>query len=258
MTGDLLPKRVEAQPLAMPDPAQPLAVTDPNDPRALLRLGVEKGLDAAGIVKLAELSWKDQDRRAAQEFNDCLMRFQAELPPLAKSKRVDVASNKGSGYSYWFAPLDKIAQKIAPYLRDLGFAYSWDSEIADGLMRVSCTLRHVNGHKESSSFVAPQASGSPAMTTIQKHASSMTYAKRQSLIAVLGITPADADMDGNDPVDPTTITAEQVATLECMADEVKADMPVYLKWLGVDRLEDLYATTYKQAVRGLEAKRTKL
>jgi hypothetical protein len=242
-------------PLARVEPA-PLARAD--NPMAILAMAVERGLDPAGIKELAELAWKQEDRKAAQEFNDALMQFQDDCPTIPKSATANIASHSGSGYSYKWAPLETIDAIVRPVLRRLGFSYSWDTAVDGGMLTATCTLRHVNGHKESSSFACPTESNNPGMSKQQKHAGTDTFARRYSLTAVLGLTTTDEDTDG---ADPTPITEKQVADIDCLIadigglDHAGEVLKRTLAFMKVDRLEDIRASEYGRAIAALERKR---
>lgn len=235
------PARVEEQPLTVRD----------DNPMSILRLGVEKGIDAESIERLSALAERWADRRAAEEYNAGLMEFQRTVPEILKAKTASIATKSGSKYSYRYAPLDLIDRTVKPILSRLGFSYSWDSKIEAGLMVVACTLRHVNGHRESSSFSCPTDSPNPGMTGQQKHAGAMSFARRQSLTAVLGLTTTEPDDDG---MDPTTISEEQEAKLRDLAASVGADEGRFLRYLGVKKWEDILASEYDRAVSALRAK----
>lgn len=223
----------------------------------ILRLAVEKNIDPESIQKLAELVWKEQDRRASQEFADALRAFQEECPPILKTRKVEVATRGGSAYHYRFAPLEKIDLIVKPICHSHGLAYSWDSRTDErGQMVVTCMLRHVNGHRESSSFQCPvDGAGSPTMSGAQKAASAMSYARRQSLTAVLGLTSADEDADAGQGPDP--VSEEQAAELQFLLDQTddpEGNLARLLKWARIGNLADLPAAQFDNAKRGIQAK----
>ncbi len=220
-------------------PDAPVPVAQP-EPLELMRQAIDQGIDPQALVTLSELAKEWEQRRAARTFAEGFRAFKAACPVLWKSRRVDVATKRGSPYSYYFCPLDEITNVVDPILHRLGFTYSWDSTVESGQMIVTCTLRHDDGHEKSGTFVAPLASGSPTMSEIQKHASSMTYARRQSLIAVLGLTTADTDTDAAET--DTFVTDEQAAELRDLAEHPNVDTEAFLAWaLGIDKDADDFA-----------------
>src|SRR5690606_18062525 len=109
--------------------------------------------------------------------------------------------------------------------------------------------RHVDGHEERASFPVPVDSGA-RMSAAQANGAALTYGRRQSLIAVLGLTTAEDDADGAESVGSAeAITESQAADLDALIEEVGADRQKLLAWAGVETLADLPADRYAQAVR---------
>jgi hypothetical protein len=117
---------------------------------------------------------------------------------------------------------------------------------------VVCVLRHIDGHEERSRFPVPMKTDA-AMSDAQKAGAALTYGRRQSLVAVLGLTTADEDTDA--PAEVAFITDSQAADLEALASEVKADRAAFLKFLGVSSFAAIPAARYREAVASLERKR---
>ena len=238
--------------LELTTPAQvPAVLAQPIDMQALMLAGLSGGATVETMERLAALCEHLQDRAAAQEFADALARFQAACPPISRTSTAKIASKSGVSYSYTYAELDEIARTIGPHLHPLGLSYTWDCGINGGIVNTTCTLRHVNGHQITASFASP-IDDRASMSGPQRTASALTYAKRQALVQVLGITTAEPDQDA---ADPATITEDQVGNLAALIDEVGADEPKFLRWLGVERLSDLRAYEYARAVNALERKR---
>lgn len=224
-----------------------------DSPLALLSRAVERGTPVEAIEKLVQLVREEQDRAAAREFAEALARFQSTCPPIPKTSTASIVSEaKGTKFSYSYAELDTIARTVAPHLHPLGFSYSWDSEVGEATVTAIATLRHRNGHSISARFSAPVDSAA-RMNVSQRHAAALTYAKRQALVQVLGITTADPDDDTERPSE--RITADQAATLQALIDETGANVAKVLTYAGVTALDDVRKETYPAIIRGLEARR---
>jgi hypothetical protein len=89
------------------------------------------------------------------------------------------------------------------------------------------------------------------MSEQQKAAGAVTFARRQSLVQVLGLVTADRDTDCA-PVNK--IDEAQEAQLKELVTEVddKIDMKRFLKYFGIDKLEDMTSANFGNAVRELE------
>lgn len=223
--------------------------TAPSDIVELLRAAVEHNLPVEALERLQALHERVSDRAAAIEFAHELAAFQEECPPIAKTSTANVVSKGGARYSYTYADLDQIARTVRPLLAKRGFSYTWDSEVRDKALHCVCILRHINGHAERANFAAPVES--PAgMSEQQKHASALTYARRQSLVQVLGLTTTEPDTDGA-KVEP--VTQEQADDLRALIEGEGASLTRFLKWAKIERLEDLPARDYESAVNAVRA-----
>jgi hypothetical protein len=233
--------------------------TQDTEPASLVQLAIEKGVDVEVIERLVALQERVTERNARAAYFEAVSRFQESVPEIPKSKRVNYVTKTGVRIDYNYAPLDAITRAIRPPLRVAGLSYSWDVESStNGVMTVACTLRHIDGHSERSTFPVPVDTAAK-MSHAQANGAALTYGKRQSLIAVLGLTTTDDDVDGMEPAQMTTetITASEAADLDAKIDEVGADRSRFLRWLGVDALEDLPAHRMDAAIKALEAKRGK-
>lgn len=179
-----------------------------------LAIAVEKGIDAASMEKLVMLYERIADKRAAQAFAVALAAFKAEVGPILKRSE---ACDKNNKVMYRFADLEAITKTVDPVLLKHGLTYTFDSSMLEGLTIVKCTVRHIDGHKESSNFTC-KGSGTPIMNAAQVSASAVTFGRRYSLVLALGLT-VDNDDDGRraaapNPAPDHDTTAPQVATRE--------------------------------------------
>lgn len=237
-------------------------VGSPADPEtALIHAAIDKGVSVETMEKLVLLKERMEDRRAAQEFAAALARFQGQALSVQKNKETDYTTKAGGRVHYTYATLDQIAAAVRPGLLAAGLSYSWDATVADRKVKVVCTLRHENGHRETSTFEAPVDSESK-MNATQQVGAALTYGKRYSLISILGLTTAEEDTDGlgGKPRGGTNgggsaLNADRVADLEALIDEVKADRAKFLVYMGVASVEDIAPEDYGKAVKALEAKR---
>jgi hypothetical protein len=222
---------------------------------ALMAQAVEKGMAVDTMESLQRMFHAEQDRAAAREFADAMAQFQATCPAIPKSSTAKVTSKRtGATFQYTYAELDQIAETVKPHLHGLGMSFSWDSAFTDRMVTATCTLRHRNGHAAVSHFSCPTDSDS-AMSGQQQHAAALTFAKRQSLIAVLGLTTTEPDAEG--PGVGELIGQSQEALLDALIEEVGADKAKMLKWLGVASLASIPVSDYVRAVNALEQKRKK-
>lgn len=234
-----------------------ITVVQPNTIVQLLDQAVNKNLPVESMEKLVNLYERVADRLAAQEFADALAKFQEDCPPVAKTAKADIATNKGARFSYFYAPLDEIARTVRPFLHKHGLSYTWDEVEKDGLVTTTCVLRHRNGHRESASFTCPTESANPGMSGQHKNAAAFTYGRRQSLIGVLGLTTTDPDTDGTVP---GPISEDQIMELEEAFKGLRVSKPRFFRYLGLpedSKLSDISAPLYAPAMNFLRAARKK-
>lgn len=230
-----------------------------EDASGLVRLAIEKGVDVEVLERLVALQERGAERNARAAFFEAKAAFQEECPEIRKSKKADIVTKSGSKFGYSYAPLEEITRTIRPALARHGLSYTWDVADAGKVLNVVCVLRHIEGHEDRATFPVPVDTGG-RMSDAQAMGAALTYGKRQSLIAVLGLTTADEDTDAQRRATPTTtrkITREQLADLEVLIDEVGADRGRFMKHMQVEDLADLLATDVPRAIQLLEEKRRK-
>jgi len=215
----------------------------------LLRLAVEKGTPVEALEKLMDLHERIAAREAAQQFIQALARFKENLDPIIHSRIANFATRGGARVSYSYTELDELARFIDPGLTEEGFTYSWDQRLDKGFVTTTCTLFHVGGHSRQSSFTLP-ADNDSAASPQQKIGMADTYASRRSLIAVLGLTTADKDPRPAE-IDPTPISEDQAIQIEDLVTETQADLPKFLKYMKVEKVAEIPAVRFNEAVAAL-------
>lgn len=230
---------------------------------ALIRAAINK-LDAdngPAIVEtlrgLYDLHERDMTKRAEASFNRAMAVFQAQCPAIKKASTAKIQTRSGSSFVYKYAELDEIAETIRPHMVDAGLSYSWDAEITGELIRVICTLRHQDGHSVQSGFQCPTDTKAE-MSGAQRHGAAVTYAKRQSLVAVLGLTTTEADTDAQRHIDrvPEKITGKQAAHVAALIEKTGTDIGKFLAYFEVGTEADLTTEQYQKAVAMLGRKET--
>lgn len=222
----------------------------------LVELAIREKVDVGVLERLVDLQERVMERDARAAFFEALNAFQEEVPEIAKSKTAEVTTKSGGRYSYTYAPLEEITRTIRPVLKDHGLSYSWTTDPGerDDILNVVCILRHVAGHEERAVFPVPTQTDA-AMSGAQKQGAALTYGRRQSLEAVLGLTTSD-DVDGAGQAQP--IGEWEYEKLDDMLEETGADRRKFLDWLGVEALEDLTMDQYPTAFDALKRKKRKI
>lgn len=231
----------------------------------LLERALDKGHPVEVLSQLMDLQERIETRNARTAFFDAVAAFQDECPEIRKTKKATITPNNGrSGFQYGYAPLEQITRTIRPILKKHGLAYSWTVEQSnEKTMHVVCVLRHIDGHEERASFPVP-IDGGGRMSGAQSHGAALTYGRRQSLIAVLGLTTADEDNDAPRGKETTKrITSAQARQLGDRLDALDANTQGFLEWLGglsddgqpfYRKLSDILVSDYARAITAIEEK----
>jgi hypothetical protein len=226
--------------------------------QSLVRLALEKGVDVEVLERLVALQERATDRNARMAFFEAVSTFQEQCPEIPKTKTAAIKTKSGGEFRYTFAPLEAITRTIREPLRASGLSYSWDVDAPGGaVLNVTAVLRHIDGHVERASFPVPIDKGG-RMSDAQANGAALTYGKRQSLLSVLGLTTADEDIDGAGHGAETVdyVTREQVADLDALIEEVGVDRGKFLKYAGIESLDQMRAADYEKATRRLEQRRS--
>lgn len=232
-------------------------------PSQLIMAALERGVNPDSLEKLVALQERMEDRNARKEFAAALAAFKRECPPVFKTKSTKTAGSSRS-FDFTWAPLEDIVATIDPYLEKHGFTYKWD-RTADGkgMLTSVCTLRHIAGHSETSSFTLPTESSNPGMSTQHKYSGAATFADRKSLQAVLGIVSDDQERAAQREIDPTPVTEDQLTDLEDRItvrlqgktpQKAAAWRKNFLEHFGIESLAQLPAVRYQEALVALQPK----
>lgn len=121
-----------------------------------------------------------------------LAAFQAEVPTVRKGNTADVKSNNGGrSYTYDYADLSDVTEKVMPLLGRHGLSFTARPTIVDGVgFALVYELRHESGQADGGVYPLPNAN-----TPAQQMGSAITYARRYVLCSVTGIAPGGDDDD---------------------------------------------------------------
>jgi hypothetical protein len=211
-------------------------------------------VDTDKLEKLLELQAKWEANDARKKFFRALAGFQAEMPPVFKSKQESTGK-------YRYAAYEDIMRVARPIMQKHGLSVSFSqSETVDALT-VECRVSHIEGHSEVMPFTVPK--DGPLMTKdgrkitsgAQAQGNANSYARRYCLCNALDIV-VSGDDDDCPPAPLETITAAQIAEIEGLL----AQIPVtdtkdkMLQWLQVETLADIPADAFRKVLKTLKDK----
>jgi ERF superfamily len=153
----------------------------------------------AGVDVLERIFTLAKDVRAEQAkeaWNRAMVEFQKQCPKILKTKKGEVAGR----FEYKFAPLDEVLAAIQPVMTDLDLSVSWRHRTDSGKVTANCRISHGLGHYEESGEIAmPVGEDRSGATAAQKVGIALTYARRYTLLSIVGIAPEDdPDAQGTD------------------------------------------------------------
>lgn len=178
-----------------------------------------------------------------KELATALSKFQKEV----KNPK-NIANNPFFNSKY--APLDEVINVIKEPLAKNGLSFIQMPNSEDGnLASVITVLMHESGEWIESEPLKLKNE----KPTAQGSGSSITYARRYQLSAVLGIASEDDD-DGNSASQAKLITKEQVEEIRTLAKQKKVTEEYICKFRNVKSFEELKEHDWKSAVEWLKKK----
>ncbi len=214
------------------------ALTDPKcDPEKLSQLlAVKKEWEADEALKL---------------FNTALHSAQVDMPIVVRD-----AENTHTNSKY--ARLETVAKAIKHIYMNHGFSVTFSEEPCDrpDFILIIANLHHIGNHVQQYRRYAPiddkGPKGSAVKTKLHGCQSSMSYMQRQLLCSIFGVTVADDDNDGNEPVE--TLREDQVNDIEKYLSELPDDKRAgVLQLAGVNAIDDIESKFYHVIVKKLKA-----
>ena len=134
------------------------------------------------------------------------------------------------------------------------FDARWEARLDGQTLTVVCHVRHRDGAIVSATFSCPIDS-SAKMSGAQKTGAALTYAKRQALVAALGLTVTNADADAMGTADTgEKVSKQQLAELRGLLKESGADIDRFLAFVGVKGLAEIPASSFTMAATFLRQK----
>lgn len=245
-----LEKKMENQAVTRIAPQDAPALT----PMDMIDRAVQQGAGVETLEKLMALQERWEKNQARKAFDEAMAAAKSEIPVIMKNREVDFTSAKGRT-NYRHEDLAGIARIVDPVLARHGLSYRFRTSSEPGQpVTVTCIVSHRLGHSEENTLAAGRDE-SGNKNSIQAVGSTITYLQRYSLKAALGLAASDDD-DGR-AVNNNPINSDQVKIILDLIAETKADEARFLKWARCEKVEDLPAGKFDDAVAMLNAKKAK-
>jgi hypothetical protein len=211
---------------------------------------VSSGIPKESIDQMVALIEWDDARKAKMAFNAAFA--------LAKGK---FKQAKKSGHNLHlkakYSLLEDYDDASRDALSEHGLSWRHVPRMEGNNLCVRCILAHQAGHTEEAELSADAHSMvNNAVNKLQSEGIVLMYLKRMTLSSMLGlVSDSEFDNDGNGGKEAERIDQKQLADMKALIEEVKANVPAFLKYLKVEKLEDLSKRAYPDAIKMLEAKR---
>jgi hypothetical protein len=184
------------------------------------KLASNPDVDIAKMQAIVEMRNQEISRQNEGAFASDYVMMKAELPLVIKDK--DNAQTKSK-----YAALESVNMQIDPILKKYGFATSTPVKSqSDTHVTVEAILRHRSGHSEKTEVTLPidnkGMAGAVNKTIVHGIASSITYAKRVAICALLNISTGD-DNDGNKNSDDVLATDTQRSAIVALYNRLTED-----------------------------------
>lgn len=213
----------------------------------ITRAATDPSVDVEKIERLSGVYERMMSRNAEQAFNEAMKAAQIEMPRILRD-----AKNGSTNSRY--ARLETITREINPVVTKHGFSMSFgtdDSTLA-GHYRVTCHVSHTAGHSRDYHVDVPAdiagAKGNQNKTATHGFGSTMSYGRRYLTLLIFNISLVNEDDDARAATSGEVVTQAQIDKLREFLDAKGAPLAGFLKWARIDRIEDLPAAFYEQAV----------
>ena len=176
----------------------------------------------------------DRVRRA---YDLDMLALQSELPVIAEKGKTSTGS---------YARYEDIIEIVRPICLKHGFTLTHRTEADRDRVRVTAILAHKGGHREQNSLPLPHDT-SDGKSAIHAEASAVSYGKRITAVAILGIVTRGDDDDAkaaSQSQEPETLSkGQQTEILQLIAD-TNANLDLLLQTVGVASLQDVLAKDF--------------
>lgn len=217
------------------------------------RAATNPDVDIDKMRALLEMHEHVLKRNAETAFNAAFAEMQSELPEITENGQIKIGEQVRSKYALF----EDINDAVKPILQKHGFAVTFKTHTEAKSVTVTGILMHREGHRESTDMML-EADTSGSKNGVQSIGSSVSYAKRYVLSALLNITTRGEDDDGARG-NIQRVSDDQVATLTALIEELgkekEANTKAFCTYFRIEKVADLPASKYQDAVKALHKKR---
>lgn len=179
----------------------------------IARAAADPACDLDKMERLLSMKERIDKEENSRQFNADMASMQIEMPSIAE---------RGVGHNIKYATLEDINDVAKPVMSKYGFAVSFKVVETERGVRVTGILLHRSGHREETEMTFPSdITGSK--NAVQALGSSISYAKRYIMCAMLNITTRGEDDDGFAATPDATVSPAQAAELTALLTRCKPE-----------------------------------
>lgn len=208
------------------------------------RAARDPNTDIDKMERLLALQERIVAKNAEAEFNQAMTAAQSEMGRISADATNPQTRSKYASY----AKLDKV---LRPIYTQHGFSLSFDEGESPKAehVRVLCHVSHRAGHTRTYHKDMPAdgkgAKGGDVMTKTHATGAAQTYGMRYLLKGIFNVAIGEEDRDGNEGKGgDQTLNQKQLADLEALITETRANRTRLLRFLKVERFEDILANNF--------------
>lgn len=231
-----------------------IPVPPENDTQALIatiiRVSSEPGFDPGKIRELWEIKKDIDQQNSKASFYRAMQAVQEEIRPVLRD-------SKGNNSRY--ARLEAIDRRIRPIYTHHGFSMTFGARTdTPGTLCITCEVMHRDGYHAHYELPGALDAGNKAKSDIQAVGSTVTYLRRYLTCLIFNVVLTDDEDDDDGHAGASALSHEQLnqildLLIQCDMEGPKA--AGFLKYMGVNRIEDIRPHDFTKAVEALKAKR---
>ena len=227
---------IEQEKSALPIESQATAMM-----QIISRAAADPACDLDKMERLLSMKERIDKEESSRQFNADMASMQIEMPSVAE---------RGTGHNIKYATFEDINDVAKPIMSKYGFAISFKVIDVEKGARVTGLLLHRSGHREETEMTFPSDT-SGAKNAVQALGSSISYAKRYIMCAMLNITTRGEDDNGFAAVPDATVSFSQAAELNALLARCKPETQEGVKKIYGD-LETLGKSEFNKAMAQLK------
>jgi len=238
---------VKSEPIDNQPVSQPITAGESGAILSMIeRAARDPSVDMEKFERLMAMRERLEMRSAQVAFAAAISGAKSEIEPATRNATGHNAKK--------YADFSAYAKVVDPVLAKHGLSYRFRSSQTGGIS-VTCIISHSGGHSEETTLSAgPDKTGNK--NDIQAIGSALTYLQRYTLVLSLGLAASNDD-DGKAAAGVPKITDDQIGELVELLESVDADQAKFLAYLKLEKLADIPAARFDEAVRLLERKASK-